>query len=76
VIERLNNQTRVYFYPITGRSHQLRVHAAHVDGLNAPIVGDDLYGTRAARLKLHAEYIEFDHPTTKERINVKVKADF
>lgn len=76
VIERLNNKTRVYFYPITGRSHQLRVHAAHADGLNTPIVGDDLYGTRDLRLCLHAEYLEFDHPITKERMKIKAKADF
>lgn len=76
VIERLENTTRVYFYPITGRSHQLRVHAAHVDGLNAPIIGDDLYGTKGTRLLLHAEYIEFDHPATRERMKIKVKAGF
>ena len=39
-----NNKTRVHFYPITGRTHQLRMHAAHQMGLNCPIVGDDLYG--------------------------------
>jgi len=76
VIERTNNTTRVSFYPITGRSHQLRVHAAHSDGLNAPIIGDDLYGEKGARLHLHAEYVEFDHPITKERLKIKVKAEF
>lgn len=76
VIERLKDTTRVYFYPITGRSHQLRVHAAHKDGLNAPIVGDDLYGERGRRLLLHAEYVEFDHPATGERMKIKVKAEF
>ena len=70
------HQTRVHFYPITGRTHQLRVHAAHPDGLNAAIVGDDLYGKRADRLHLHAEYLEFVHPKTKERISFKVEADF
>ena len=51
---------------MTGRTHQLRVHAAHPDGLNTPILGDDLYGKKADRLHLHAEYIEFTDPDTKE----------
>ena len=76
VIERKNNQTRVYFYPITGRTHQLRVHAAHQDGLNAPIVGDDLYGKRANRLHLPAELIEFEHPVSGETIKVQVDPEF
>ncbi|MDC3252862.1 RluA family pseudouridine synthase [Crocinitomicaceae bacterium] len=76
VLKREKNRTHIYFYPITGRSHQLRVHAAHFDGLNAPILGDDLYGNRDARLHLHAEYIEFNHPKTGKRIKIKVKADF
>jgi tRNA pseudouridine32 synthase/23S rRNA pseudouridine746 synthase len=46
VIKKENGKTRVYFYPITGRTHQLRVHAAHKDGLNTPIIGDDLYGKK------------------------------
>jgi tRNA pseudouridine32 synthase/23S rRNA pseudouridine746 synthase len=65
VIERKDNKTLVYFYPITGRTHQLRVHAAHPLGLKTPIVGDDLYGTKAERLYLHAESIAFQHPVTK-----------
>ena len=44
-----NGKTRVYFYPITGRTHQLRVHAAHKDGLNTPVIGDDLYGKKEKR---------------------------
>lgn len=68
VIERRDNKTLVYFYPVTGRTHQLRVHAAHVSGLNTPIVGDDLYGTKANRLHLHAESITFVHPITKETL--------
>ncbi|MFN7675157.1 pseudouridine synthase [Flavobacterium sp.] len=68
VIERKDNKTLVYFYPITGRTHQLRVHAAHSLGLNTPIVGDDLYGTKAERLYLHAESIAFQHPISKEII--------
>ncbi len=66
VIERTDTHTKVYFYPVTGRTHQLRVHAAHPMGLNTPIVGDELYGTKADRLKLHAEKIDFIHPLTKE----------
>ena len=58
----------VALYPETGRTHQLRVHCAHRDGLNAPIVGDTLYGTAADRLYLHAEYLEFTHPVTGERM--------
>ena len=75
-LDQNNNQTRVHFYPITGRTHQLRVHAAHKDGLNMPIVGDDLYGTKQDRLYLHAEFIEFTHPTSKEKIHFTVPAGF
>ncbi len=76
VIERLNDRTKVHFFPITGRTHQLRVHAAHENGLNTPIVGDDLYGKKSNRLHLHAEFLEFTHPVTEKRIKVIVKADF
>ncbi|MBA4134928.1 MAG: RNA pseudouridine synthase [Flavobacterium sp.] len=76
VLEKRGNQTLVHFYPITGRTHQLRVHAAHQLGLNSPIVGDDLYGTKANRLHLHAESITFNHPVSKESITVTVVADF
>jgi tRNA pseudouridine32 synthase/23S rRNA pseudouridine746 synthase len=58
--------TWVDFYPKTGRTHQLRVHAAHSDGLNAAIVGDDLYGDRADRLYLHAAELTITHPVTKQ----------
>jgi len=76
VIERRENKTLVYFYPITGRTHQLRVHAAHNLGLNTPIVGDDLYGTKANRLHLHAESITFTHPVSKETVTITVAANF
>ena len=59
----------VDFYPLTGRTHQLRVHAAHLDGLNAPILGDRLYGTAGERLMLHAAEIGFVHPITKEEMH-------
>jgi tRNA pseudouridine32 synthase/23S rRNA pseudouridine746 synthase len=76
IIKRENGKTRVCFYPITGRTHQLRVHAAHKDGLNTPIVGDDLYGEKANRLHLHAEFIEFLHPSTNEKMSFRVEAEF
>jgi tRNA pseudouridine32 synthase/23S rRNA pseudouridine746 synthase len=76
VIERKNQQTRIHFFPITGRSHQLRVHAAHSLGLNMPIIGDDLYGTKSDRLCLHAEWIEFRHPISQEVMSVEVEAEF
>ena len=76
VIERKDNKTRVHFYPITGRTHQLRVHAAHKNGLNAPIIGDDLYGRKQNRLHLHAEFIEFVHPITNKVISFTLEADF
>ena len=76
VLERTKGYTRVYFYPHTGRTHQLRVHAAHASGLNAPIIGDDLYGQKADRLYLHAEYFSFWHPITKERVEITCPAPF
>jgi len=62
--------SRVYFYPLTGRTHQLRVHAAHALGLAAPIVGDALYGSAQGRLMLHAERLIFEHPLTAQEITV------
>ncbi|WP_333809058.1 RluA family pseudouridine synthase [Flavobacterium sp.] len=75
-IEVRNNQTLVNFYPITGRTHQLRVHASHELGLKTPIVGDDLYGSKANRLHLHAESLTFFHPLTKEELEITVAAEF
>ena len=62
--------THIALYPHTGRTHQLRVHTAHHDGLNTPILGDELYGTPAKRLHLHAEKITFRHPHTHETITI------
>ena len=76
VISQNDTHTRVHFYPITGRTHQLRVHAAHKEGLNTPIKGDDLYGEKQDRLYLHAEFIEFTHPTSRNKISFTVPADF
>jgi len=76
VLERKNGKTRIQFFPITGRTHQLRVHSAHALGLNTPIVGDDLYGNKGERLHLHAEYIKFIHPVSKETMEFNLEADF
>lgn len=76
VIARDNNSTRVYFYPVTGRTHQLRIHAAHKNGLNAPIEGDELYGDGKGRLKLHAERLCFTHPITSECVDVQADVPF
>lgn len=76
VRERKNGKTLIYFYPKTGRTHQLRVHAAHSLGLNAPIIGDDLYGDKAERLCLHAEWIDFYHPWKKERMQIHCPIEF
>lgn len=75
-IEIRDGKTLVNFYPHTGRTHQLRVHAAHADGLNAPILGDDLYGRRANRLCLHAAYLKFLHPVTKKIMEFEVNTVF
>ncbi|WP_121146744.1 pseudouridine synthase [Tenacibaculum discolor] len=75
-IETIDNKTKVYFYPVTGRTHQLRIHAAHILGLNTPIIGDDLYGKKADRLYLHAEKITFVHPTSKEQVSFIAPAPF
>lgn len=69
-------RTRVEFHPLTGRTHQLRVHAAHPDGLDRPIAGDPLYGHRAERLYLHAAAIEFRHPATGEPIRIESPVPF
>lgn len=76
VLERKPDHTYIAFYPLTGRTHQLRVHAAHPEGLNTPIIGDELYGKKADRLYLHAESLEFKHPVTGEIVHVEKKAEF
>ncbi len=75
-MERSKGRTRIHFFPKTGRTHQLRVHAAHQDGLNKPIVGDDLYGTKDKRLHLHAESLEFNHPISREKLAFTIAPDF
>lgn len=73
VLERTSGKTLIAFYPQTGRTHQLRVHAAHPLGLHCPILGDELYGRKAERLYLHAEYLAFTHPITFERIEIRAQ---
>jgi tRNA pseudouridine32 synthase/23S rRNA pseudouridine746 synthase len=92
VLERKDTSTRIAFYPLTGRTHQLRVHAASSEGLGCPIIGDRLYAPstissrptlhaspfnlQSPRLMLHAEAIDFTHPVTGKRIHLEVPADF
>lgn len=88
VIETINGKTKLYLYPETGRTHQLRVHCAHPLGLNLPILGDDLYGRshhfsghgmadkKAKRLHLHAEMLTLNHPITKKEMTFQVDVDF
>lgn len=71
-----DGKTKVRYFPLTGRTHQLRLHSAHPSGMNCPIVGDDLYGQKANRLHLHAAYIEFNHPVSNERIHFAVEPNF
>ncbi|WP_246095612.1 RluA family pseudouridine synthase [Saccharicrinis carchari] len=76
VIGHIEGKTKIHFFPITGRTHQLRVHAAHPQGLGTPIVGDDLYGNKNTRLFLHAEYLAFRHPVSDKAIKVMANPDF
>lgn len=76
VVASYETRTRLDFWPLTGRTHQLRMHSAHPLGLNAPIVGDDLYGKPAERMYLHAAQLEFVHPETKKTICFEVKEEF
>ena len=80
VLGRHDGRTRVALTPLTGRTHQLRVHCAHPLGLDAPIVGDRLYGRLAPdedqRLLLHAERLAFEHPVTGQPVQVETPAPF
>ena len=76
VVERTATRTRVALVPRTGRTHQLRVHAAHPLGIGVPIVGDRLYGKEADRLLLHAEALAFTHPRTGARIQLQSPPPF
>jgi tRNA pseudouridine32 synthase/23S rRNA pseudouridine746 synthase len=70
------NRSKLFLYPITGRTHQLRMHCAHPLGLNMPIIGDSLYGTLANRLHLHAQRLCFSHPITGAEMNFEVNENF
>lgn len=76
VLSRRDGQTLVAFYPLTGRTHQLRVHAAHPAGLNCPIVGDNLYGHPDKRLYLHAAELRFIHPVTGQELCLRADPSF
>ncbi|TKF28668.1 RluA family pseudouridine synthase [Enterovibrio norvegicus] len=71
-----NGRSKLHMQPKTGRTHQLRVHCAHVMGLNMPMVGDGLYGEPDTRLHLHAEQLSFDHPYTHQRMTFDAACDF
>jgi tRNA pseudouridine32 synthase/23S rRNA pseudouridine746 synthase len=88
VIEQVAGKTKLYLYPETGRTHQLRVHCAHPLGLNLPILGDDLYGRnnhyshngmddkKTQRLHLHAEMLTLNHPIKTDVMTFQVEAEF
>jgi tRNA pseudouridine32 synthase/23S rRNA pseudouridine746 synthase len=76
VLERAGGRTRVAMFPRTGRTHQLRVHAAHPLGIGVPIVGDRLYGEDDVRLMLHAEALALTHPRTGRRLELERPAPF
>jgi len=76
LVEVKNQKSVVHFFPLTGRTHQLRVHASHPAGLNTAILGDVLYGTPENRLHLHAEWISFVHPVSKKVMALELKSEF
>lgn len=78
VMAREGNCTRVEFVPLTGRSHQLRVHAADSRGLGVTILGDRLYGCRAiaSRLHLHARELSFQHPQLGKTLHLQAQTPF
>ncbi len=78
IISSENGKTRVKFTPVTGRTHQLRIHMRE---LGHPILGCDMYAHKEAlamaeRLLLHATELEFEHPTTGESLQGECPADF
>lgn len=76
VVRNADGTTKIHFWPLTGRTHQLRMHSAHELGLNAPIVGDDLYGTASHRLHLHAALLQFAHPITGQEMVFEAAEQF
>lgn len=77
-LEERAGRTLVAFTPLTGRTHQLRLHASHPEGLGCPIVGDRLYGTGRPEepLLLHASTLAFTHPANGERLSFYVPPIF
>ena len=77
ILTTTNGYSRLEFLPLTGRSHQLRVHSVDKQGLGIPILGDLLYGcTEAKRLHLHARKLCFEHPQSKEMICLQTETPF
>jgi tRNA pseudouridine32 synthase / 23S rRNA pseudouridine746 synthase len=78
VMVQASDHTRMEFVPLTGRTHQLRVHAAHPAGLGVPIVGDRLYGDRGTRgrLYLHARELRLTHPHQEQPLTLRVETPF
>lgn len=76
LLDTKNGKSKVRFYPHTGRTHQLRVHASHPKGLHTPIYGDELYGYRLDRLHLHASRLEFIHPHSEKLMCIASPAPF
>jgi tRNA pseudouridine32 synthase/23S rRNA pseudouridine746 synthase len=70
------HQSLLALYPHTGRTHQLRMHCAHPEGLGCPILGDELYGQKADRLYLQAQAITFVHPTIGKRMHFELPYPF
>ena len=86
IIDTVDGKAKLYLYPESGRTHQLRVHCAHSQGLNMPILGDDLYGNsnygsntsnrKPQRLHLHAQMLTLSHPVTKEEMTFQTDPEF
>ncbi len=81
IISIVDGRAKLYLYPETGRTHQLRVHCAHPQGLNTPILGDDLYGSnngnkKSQRLHLHAQMLTLSHPVSKENMTFQIDEAF
>ncbi|GFE69721.1 RluA family pseudouridine synthase [Chroococcus sp. FPU101] len=78
VMSRDEQYTRIEFYPLTGRTHQIRVHSADAKGLGCPILGDRLYGdsTTSSRLHLYARELKFEHPQTHQILHLKSQTPF
>ena len=75
-LKSVKNGFLIELKPLTGRTHQLRIHMAHHLGLNSPIVGDDLYGRKGTRLYLHAQKLSFLHPILKKNITITCLDNF